>query len=264
MRTTASTHSVPSEMDLGLEGRSAVVTGASAGIGRSVALRLAEEGVRVVAVARRPDLLASLAREVESGGGELHPVSADITDLAAAELVVATAERAVGRIDILVNNAGGSRPTEWDAPDEAWLEAMELNFHAHRRLTQRVLPGMRAAGWGRIVSVTGSNEPRGVNAAAPAKAALHMWAKGLSRMVAADGVTVNCVPPGRIHSEQMDERLLPTPELQVAFAAANIPAGRLGEPEELADVVVFLASDRARYVTGVVVDVDGGMRMSAF
>jgi 3-oxoacyl-[acyl-carrier protein] reductase len=251
-------------VDLGLVGRGAVVTGASAGIGRAVAVRLAAEGARVVAVARRTEPLDKLAREVADSGGELHPFVCDITAADAAAHIAATAERLVGRTDILINNAGGSRPAEWDAPEEAWLEAMELNFHAHRRLTQRVLPGMRAAGWGRIVSVTGSNEPRGVNAAAPAKAALHMWAKGLSRMVAADGVTVNCVPPGRIHSEQMDERLLPTPEAQAAFAAQNIPAGRLGDADELASVVVFLASEPARYVTGVVVDVDGGMRMSAF
>lgn len=251
-------------MELGLAGRSAIVTGASAGIGRSIAVRLAAEGVRVVAVARRAELLEDLAREVILAGGELYPLACDITEPKSAEVISCAAQQDIGRVDILVNNAGGSRPTEWDAGDDEWLEAMELNFHAHRRLTQCVLPEMRAAGWGRIVSVTGSHEPRGVNAAAPAKAALHMWAKGLSRLVAADGVTVNCVPPGRIHSEQMDGRLLPTPELQAEFATVNIPAGRLGDPVELADVVVFLASDRARYVTGVVIDVDGGMRMSAF
>lgn len=261
---TASTPSGRSDVDFGLTGRGAIVTGASAGIGRAIAVRLAAEGARVVAVARRSGPLDDLAREVVGGGGELYPFASDITDPEAADDIAAAAQRMLGRVHILVNNAGGSRPTEWDADDDEWLEAMELNFHAHRRLTQRVLPGMCAARWGRIVNVTGSNEPRGVNAAAPAKAALHMWAKGLSRQVAAEGVTVNCVPPGRIHSEQMDQRLLPSPELQAEFAAANIPAGRLGDPEELADVVVFLASERARYVTGVVVDVDGGMRMSAF
>ncbi len=251
-------------MDLGLAGRGAVVTGASAGIGREIAVLLAAEGVRIVAVARRSESLDRLARETAASGGELYPFACDITDADAARRIAEVAERRIGRTDILVNNAGGSRPAAWDAPEDVWIEAMDLNFHAHRRLTQRLLPGMRAAGWGRIVSVTGSNEPRGVNAAAPAKAALHMWAKGLSRMVAADGVTVNCVPPGRIHSEQIDERLLPTPEIQAAFAAENIPAGRLGDAHELASVVVFLASEPARYVTGVVVDVDGGMRMSAF
>jgi 3-oxoacyl-[acyl-carrier protein] reductase len=202
--------------------------------------------------------------EVAENGGELHPLVCDLTEEGAAGRIHEAAIGLVGRPDILVNNAGASSPAEWDAPDDVWLAAMELNFHAHRRLTQQVLPGMRSAGWGRIVNVTGASEPRGVNAAAPAKAALHMWAKGLSRMVAADGVTVNCVPPGRIHSEQMDERLLPTPELQAAFVAQNIPAGRIGDADELASVVVFLASELARYVTGVVVDVDGGMRMYAY
>ncbi len=251
-------------MDLGLFGRGAVVTGASAGIGRAVAVRLAREGVGVVAVARRQEPLESLAAEVAEEGGVLHPFVCDLTEDGAAVRIHEAATRYVGRADILVNNAGASSPAKWDAPEDVWLAAMELNFHAHRRLTQRLIPDMRSAGWGRIVNVTGASEPRGVNAAGPAKAALHMWAKGISRMVAADGVTVNSVPPGRIHSEQMDERLLPTPELQAAFAAQNIPAGRIGEADELASVVVFLASEPARYVTGVVVDVDGGMRMYAY
>lgn len=252
-------------MELGIAGRRAIVTGASIGLGRAITVALAEEGVSVLAVARRGELLESLAAEVaERGHATVHPLVADITGLEAAGRIFAAAKERLGGVDILINNAGGSRPTTWDAPEEAWQESMELNFHAHRRLTQVVIPDMRAAGWGRVISVTGASEPRDVNAASPAKAALHIWSKGLSRMVAADGVTVNCVPPGRIHSEQVDVRLHPTQESRDAFVAANVPAGRLGDAEELASVVAFLASDRASYVTGLLVHVDGGMRRFAF
>jgi 3-oxoacyl-[acyl-carrier protein] reductase len=252
-------------MELGLRDRVAIVSGASVGLGRAVATAFAAEGVRVVAVARREKLLEDLRAEVASAGGaDILPLVVDVTAPDAPARVVAAAQQRFGRLDILVNNAGGSRPTVWDAPEEVWRESMELNFHAVRRLSQEVVPVMQGAGWGRIINVTGASEPRDVNAASPAKAAVHIWSKGLSRMVAPDGITVNCVPPGRIHSEQVDERLHPTAESRDAFVAANVPLGRLGEAEEFADVVLFLASDAARYVTGQILHVDGGMRRFAF
>lgn len=252
-------------MELGLRDRVAIVTGASVGLGRAAAKAFAAEGVRVVAVARREELLEDLRAEVASAGGaDVLPLVVDVTAPDAPARVVAAAQQRFGRLDILVNNAGGSRPTVWDAPEDVWRESMELNFHAVRRLSQEVVPLMQDAGWGRIINVTGASEPRDVNAASPAKAAVHIWSKGLSRMVAPDGITVNCVPPGRIHSEQVDERLHPTAESRDAFVAANVPLGRLGEAEEFADVVLFLASDAARYVTGQLLHVDGGMRRFAF
>lgn len=252
-------------MELGLRDRVAIVTGASVGLGRATTVALAAEGVRVVAVARREELLEELRDEVNSAGGaEILPLVLDVTALDAPEQVVTAARSRFGRLDILVNNAGGSRPTVWDAPEEVWRESMELNFHAVRRLSQHVVPVMRDAKWGRIINVTGASEPRDVNAASPAKAAVHIWSKALSRMVAPDGITVNCVPPGRIHSEQVDERLHPTAESRDAFVAANVPMGRLGEADEFADVVLFLASDASRYVTGQLLHVDGGMRRFAF
>lgn len=252
-------------MDLGLEGRVAVVTGASVGLGRAIATALAREGVRVLAVARRQELLDDLLAAIGEAGGP--PASALVADVTAADTPTRVRDAVLeryGQVDVLVNNAGGSRPTTWDAPDEVWEESMALNFHAGRRLAQALVPSMQANGWGRIINVTGSSEPRDVNAASPAKAAVHVWAKGLSRMVAADGITVNCIPPGRIDSEQVRERLHPTPESRAAYIAEHVPAGRFGVPEELAALAVFLASEPARYITGQLVHVDGGTRRFAF
>lgn len=249
----------------GISGKSAIVTGASAGLGRGIALKFAAEGVSVLAVARREKLLATLAEEsFRQGGAEISTVAVDLTEAESTEIIAAAARESLGDVDILVNNAGASRPTDWDAPEPEWLRSMELNFHSHRRLAQAVIPGMRARGWGRIINITGSHEPRGVNTASPAKAAVHMWAKALSRAVASDGITINSLAPGRIHSEQIDHVLHPTKADRDAFVERFIPAGRMGRPEELAALVAFLASDMAGFITGVVIDVDGGMSLYAY
>jgi 3-oxoacyl-[acyl-carrier protein] reductase len=251
-------------MDLGLKGRRALVTGASQGIGRAVARALALEGVRVAGVARRVEEVAALAARVAAeGGAEIIPLQADLMAPAAPTTIAAMAAQALGGIDILMNAAGGSRPLTFDAPREAWDEALELNFHRLRELTHAVVPAMRAQGWGRVVNFTGTSEPVMINAAFSAKAAVHIWSKGLSREVAADGVTINCLKPGRIHSEQMSKRY-PTKEAEEAYARAEIPAKRFGEAEEIADLAVFLASARAAYVTGTVIPVDGGSSRFAF
>ncbi|WP_216851293.1 SDR family NAD(P)-dependent oxidoreductase, partial [Acidisphaera sp. L21] len=138
-----------------------------------------------------------------------------------------------------------------------------LNFFRIRELTHAVVPGMRNAGWGRVVTFTGTSEPKALNAAFTAKAAVHVWSKGLSRELAPHGITLNCLQPGRIRSEQIAKRY-PTPEAEQEFAQAEIPAGRFGDPEEIAGLAVFLASDRASYVTGTVIPVDGGMSRFAF
>jgi 3-oxoacyl-[acyl-carrier protein] reductase len=251
-------------MDLRLENKTCLVTGASRGIGRAAAKVLAAEGCRIAIVARRAPLLEELAAEIVEAGGVPPLISAeDLTSDGGIERVSDRVLGEFGGLDILVNNAGSSRPVSWDATEEQWLEGMRLNFDSVRRLTNRVVPAMRKQRFGRIVNVTGANEPFGVNIASVAKAGLHNWAKGLSRELARDGITVNCIPPGRINTEQILERLHPTPENRKAFIDANIPIGYFGEPEDLAYLIAFLASPLARYITGEVIHVDGGMHRFA-
>lgn len=251
------------DMDLELKSKTAVVTGASIGIGRAIARGLALEGVRVVAVARRKELLAELADEVRAAGGNaVVPVVQDIAHDDAARNLAAAAIAELGHVDILVNNAGGSRPLPVDAPDRDWDEAMSLNFSSYRKVAHALLPQMIERRWGRIINITGKSEPEGLNAAFAAKAAVHAWAKGLSREIGKHGITVNCIPPGRIMSEQI-RRNYP-PDYRERFAEEEIPLRYWGEPEDLAALAVFLASPKARYITGTVIPVDGGLRRYQF
>lgn len=245
-------------MDLKLEGRRCLVTGASAGIGAAIVETLAREGAQVVATARRADRLTQLADALKlSGLRRPVVVAGNITDGADLKRIAREAADAVGAIEVLVNCAGGSRPVSIEAGEDVWDEAMALNFTAGRRLAGEVLPAMRKARWGRIINITGLMEPRELNAALAAKAAFHLWAKGLSREVAAEGITINSIPPGRIESEQVD-RLWPQ-DKRVAYAEQHIPMGYFGKPGDLAQLVAFLASPLARYITGTVIPVDGGM-----
>jgi 3-oxoacyl-[acyl-carrier protein] reductase len=251
-------------MDLQLNGKAALVSGASQGIGRAIAKGLAREGANLVLVARRRNLLEGVAAEIERAGGRTPTlVDADLYDPETPGRVAALAEQALGRIDVLVNAAGGSRPIPYDAPQSAWDEGMTLNFFRLRELTHAVLPVMQKNRFGRIVNLTGSSEPRGVNVANSAKAAVHAWAKGLSREMAKHNITINSIQPGRILSEQI-LRFHPTEENRRRFSEENIPAGRFGEPEELAVLAIFLASPLAGYITGTVIPVDGGMSRFAF
>jgi 3-oxoacyl-[acyl-carrier protein] reductase len=250
-------------MDLELGGRKALVTGASIGIGRGIALALAAEGVEVVIAARRANLLHELAEQIVAiGGAHPHVIAVDIMDDDAPELLASTALERMGHVEILVNCAGGSRPLPLDAPEAAWVEGMTLNFTRQRQLTTALLPQMSDRGWGRIVNITGKSEPEGVNAAFAAKAAMHAWGKGLSREVGKFGITVNSIAPGRIMSEQILRNY--TPEYREWQSQHEIPAGEYGRPEDIANLVCFLASPRARYITGAVIPVDGGLRRYSF
>jgi len=250
-------------MDLQLRDKTALVTGASMGIGRAIAKLLALEGVRVAAAARRVELMEAMADEVVAAGG-VRPVlirqdimaedaAATLRDAACAEL---------GHVDILVNNAGGSRRLPVDAPEERWIEAMTLNFTRQRQIAHALLPKMIERRWGRIINITGKSEPDHLNAAFSAKAAVHAWAKGLSIEMGQFGITVNSIPPGRIMSEQI-RRNYPE-DFRKTFAETEIPVRYWGEPEDLAVMAVWLASPLARYITGTVIPVDGGLRRYQF
>ena len=251
-------------MDLQLKGKTAIVTGASQGLGRAIAKGLAAEGVKVVAVARRANLLEELVQEIVAAKGE-RPIAlqADLYPENAAEDIAERALKALGHIDILANAAGGSRPLPLDGSKEAWHEGMTLNFWRLRELSHAVIPSMTKGGFGRIINLTGTREPRNLNAAHAAKAAVHVWSKGLSKVVAKDGITVNCIQPGKLRSEQIDKRW-PTEESRREWAQKEVPVGRMGEPHELADLAVFLASPRAGYITGNIIAFDGGARYFAF
>lgn len=251
-------------MDLQLQGRTALVTGASAGIGRGIALALAAEGVRLALTARRVDKLQEVASQIVAAGGA-GPVLFEQDMLAddAASRIAQRAMAGLGGVDILVNNAGGSRSfKDLHVSEAAWNEAITLNFHRPRQLGDALIDQMIERRWGRIINITGKSEPDHVNGAFCAKAGLHSWAKGLSRMVGPHGVTVNCIPPGRIHSEQIFRNY--TPEYRQWQCENEIPMGRYGEPEDLANLVCFLASPKASYITGAVIPVDGGLRRYQF
>lgn len=250
-------------MDLDLEAKTALVTGASIGIGRGIALALAKEGVRLAVVARRANLLEELAGEIVAAGGT-RPVliAEDFLKEGAPAHIAKAALDGLGSVDILINNAGGSRAFKLDATEEQWHEAMTLNFTRQRQLTHALLDQMMARKWGRIINITGKSEPEGINGAFCAKAAMHAWAKGLSREVGRHGITVNSIPPGRIHSEQIRRNY--TPEYRKWQADNEIPVGRYGEPEDVAGLVCYLASPLAGYITGTVIPVDGGLRRYQF
>jgi 3-oxoacyl-[acyl-carrier protein] reductase len=162
-----------------------------------------------------------------------------------------------GRVDILVNNAGAARPVTGEADDAFWDEALTLNFLAARRLTDLIVPGMKAQNWGRIVNISGALVAPKLNGAAPAKAALVSWSRTLSSELGAHGITVNTVAPGRINSAQI-QKLHPTEQSRAEFIKQNIPAGYFGEPHDIGHLVAFLASPLARYINGAAIPVDGG------
>ena len=250
-------------METNLKGKTALVTGASAGIGRACAKALALEGVQVAIVARRGELLEQLAAEIAAAGGAKPAVIvADMIEPDAPAQITAAARQALGHIQILVNSAGGSRQLSIIGAENDWEHGLMLNFTRVRQLTQAVLPDMMARRFGRVINVSGKSEPDRMNIAYPAKAAIHGWAKALSREVGRYAITVNSIAPGKIVSEQILRNY--SPEVREKYARDDIPLGELGQPEDVANLVVFLASILGRYITGTVIPVDGGLRRYAF
>jgi 3-oxoacyl-[acyl-carrier protein] reductase len=248
-------------LDLGLIDKHCFVTGASSGIGRAASIALASEGAQLTILGRDERSLAATRDSIVAVGAAQPNVI--VCDLATDE-GIDTAQRTVGKmphpVDVLVNNAGGSRAYSLDAePDvAAWNEAITLNFTSARRLAECVLPPMRRAKWGRIITITGALALKHMNAATPAKAAITSWSRALSIQVARDGVTVNCVQPGRINSAQIS-RMFPTEEDRRKEVDFHVPIGRFGNPEEIAALIAFLSSPRASYITGALIPVDGGL-----
>jgi len=247
-------------MDLKLAGRTALVTGASAGIGIGIAECLAREGTRLILAGRNKAALEHVSERVSHlGAASVATVIGDIATEAGCNAVAAAAlELSDGYVDILVNNAGGSRPLgQAEETEEFWEEAQALNFASARRVTKQLVPSMKAAGFGRIINITGALYGKSINGASASKAALVAWARSLSFELAPNGITINCVAPGRINSVQILERLHPTESSRANYIRDNIPIGRFGEPEELGALVAVLASPLASYISGTHIPVDG-------
>jgi 3-oxoacyl-[acyl-carrier protein] reductase len=259
-------------MDLGLRGRTAIVAAASQGLGKAVAHAFAAEGANVVMFARRPDAIEAAAKDVRAGaapGGQVLGLTADVTRLADVERVVKTTIDSFNEVGIVFNNAGGPKPGMFDTlTDDDWLTAVNLNLLSSIRLTRLCLPHMRARHWGRVIVSTSTSvkQPIGnLMLSNSVRSAATAWAKTLADQVAADGITVNCIAPGRFQTErivQLDtdtaERSGRSREEVERESSASIPVRRYGRPEEFAAVAAFLASEPASYVNGVTLLVDGG------
>jgi 3-oxoacyl-[acyl-carrier protein] reductase/bacilysin biosynthesis oxidoreductase BacG len=260
-------------MELGIAGRVAIVTGGSRGIGRAVAERLCREGASVALCARTPESLAEAGRALEVLGGPVLALEADLTEPAAAARVVEATAAAWGRIDILVNNAGAARGIPFDElTQELWLENLQLKLFGYLRMARLVLPHLRRNGWGRIVNVAGLAGLQPSPLAMPVglnNAGILNVMKALADAEAAHNILVTTVCPGPILTERQTLLLRDaarakgtTVEAAEREATGAIPLKRMGRPEEVADVVTFLASERASYITGSLVLVDGGLHRS--
>jgi 3-oxoacyl-[acyl-carrier protein] reductase len=250
-------------MDLGLKDKVAIVTGGSRGIGRAIALGLAAEGCHIAICARGEEQLRATEAELEAKGARTFAMALDVTDGAAIESFIERTAADLGRIDILVNNAGGSKPGD---DDEAWQGVIDVNLMAAVRASRAVVPHMRAQGGGAIVNITSiwGREGGGVPTYNAAKAAMTSHAKNLGLQLAGEGIRVNSVAPGSIRfpGGGWDRRVQADPEGMAQFVKNSIPAGRFGTAEEVANVVVFLCSPAANWVTAASLNVDGGQSRS--
>lgn len=253
-------------MDLGLDGRRALIVGGGRGIGLGIAQALAREGATVTLTGRTKAALDEAVDGIKAAGGQARAMSCDLADAGSLDALA----QAAGDMDILINNCGGPPPGPIaTVADDVWMAQFQIMFLGNCRLARHVLPGMRARGWGRIVNVVSSGvfQPipnLGISNAL--RLAVVGWSKTLAAEVASDGVTVNCLAPGRIHTGRVDELDAKAAErsgqdLDAVRAAsrATIPMGRYGKVEEFAAYAAFLCSDAASYVTGSVHRADGGM-----
>ena len=249
-------------MDLNLKDKVVIVTGASRGIGKAITLGFAAEGAKLSICGRTSETLDAAANEVKALGGEVFVQLADVTKGEDADAFVAATLDRYGRVDVLINNVGGSKwtPTA-EISDEEWHEIIDLNLVSAARMSRGIIPTMQAQGGGVIITISSiyGREGGGHITYNAAKAAEISMSKSLAGELAKDNIRVNSVAPGSIlfPGGGWERRQQADPEGIAAFVESDMPLGRFGKPEEVADVVVFLASDRASLVTGACINVDG-------
>ncbi len=258
-------------MELGLQDRVAIVAAASQGLGRAAAAGLAAEGAKVVIFSRHKKDIEAAARDIsKSTMSEVVSLIADVTKIGDIERVVRTAVERFGRVDILINNAGGPPVAQFmDLADEQWLEGVSLTLMSVVRLTREVIPHMRKRRWGRIITITSVAAKQPISdlvISSTLRPGILGLTKVLARELARDNILVNNVAPGSFLTKRQEELLKSrsasqnlTVEQYLAAQTRNIPLGRFGTLEELANVIVFLASEKASYVTGATISVDGGV-----
>ncbi len=252
-------------MDLQLNHRVALVTGGSQGIGKAIALKLAQEGASVVIAARGRELLDQVAQEIRAAGGTVHAVQADVSHDAQCKMLIEECVKTFGRLDILINNAGTSATGEFESvTDEAWQADFDLKLFAAIRLARLAIPGMKANRWGRIINVTniGAKQPRAKSMPTTVtRAAGLAFTKALSKEFAPDNILVNTICIGLIKAGQHERKAAKagiSVEQLYETLGKDIPLGRVGRAEEVANVAAFLVSEAASYVTGSSINLDGG------